>query len=99
MLSEIHKAHRQPLDQPCWLDENPNRPPVECRLRKISKSGGKLTCPAPDQVPNEFNLYLTRDGSVGRKCLVASREGSEIVFQFISGNVQKSPWLPVMLEA
>ena len=98
MLNEIHKAHRRLLDQPCWLDENLDRAPVECRLRKISKSGGKLICPATDQVPNEFDLYLTRDGNVGRKCLVTSREGNEIEFNFVSGDVQKSRWLPAMLE-
>ena len=98
MLSEIHKAHRRLLDLPCWLDEGMDRAPVECRLRKISKSGGKLSCPATDQVPNEFNLYLTRDGNVGRKCLVTSREGNEIEFNFVSGNVEKSRWLPAMLD-
>lgn len=58
-----------------------------------------MICLAPDQVPDEFNLYLTRDGKVGRKCIVTLRENSEIGFQFKSGIVQKPQWAPAVLEA
>jgi|SRR5665213_1611771 len=99
LSSEIRKAQQPALDQPCWLDEGLDKQPVECRLRKISKSGGKLILPTSKPVPDEFNLYLTRDGNVGRKCAVTKREGNEIEFKFVSGNVQKSRWLKTTLEA
>jgi hypothetical protein len=99
MFTENRKTRRQSLEQPCWLDKGADHPPAECRLSEISKSGGKLICPAPDQVPDEFNLYLTRDGKVGRKCVVVSRDSNEIGFQFKSGIVQKPQWAPAVLEA
>ncbi|HEY9716105.1 MAG TPA: hypothetical protein V6C69_01445 [Trichormus sp.] len=99
LMSEIRKAQQPALDQPCWLDEGLDKPPIESRLRQISKSGGSLICPTPNQVPDEFNLYLTRDGNVGRRCSMTKREGNEIGFKFLSGNVQKSSWLSAILEA
>lgn len=99
LSSEIREAQQPALDQPCWLDEGLDKPPIECRLRKISGSGGNLICPTPDHVPDEFNLYLTRDGNVGRRCSVTKREGNEIGFKFISGKVKKSIWLSTILEA
>ena len=91
-MTNRRKDARQPLDYPCWFAAGVNQSPNEGRLCDVSKSGAKLICEDPVQVPNEFNLYLTRDGTVGRKCRVVRRDGNEIGLHFLRQNVPKPQW-------
>ena len=91
VMTEKRKEPRQTLDYPCWLDLGPGRPPIECKITDVSKSGAKLTCDVP--VADEFVLYLTRDGKVGRRCKVVRRDQAVIGLNFVSRNVPKPKWL------
>ena len=92
MSREKRKEQRRPLDYPCWLDAGPNHPPIACRFFDVSKSGAKIICADPALIPTEFNLYLTRDGKVGRKCKVVRRDGNELGLHLASRNVPKPNW-------
>ena len=42
-----------------------------------------MTCNDPVCVPDNFVLYLTQDGNVGRKCRVVRREKNKMGLQFM----------------
>ena len=90
-MTEKRKETRQSLDYPCWLDLGPGHPPIECQIRDASRSGAKLICDVP--VADQFVLYLTRDGKVGRQCKVVRRDQGVIGLNFVSRNVPKPTWL------
>ena len=97
------KGDRQTIDHPCWIDVGHGRPPTQGRLCNVSVSGAKLTCEGAAELPNEFNLYLTHDGTVGRKCKVVRRTENEIGLRFLNRNVPKPNWLdlvvyPIVIE-
>jgi len=88
---ERRKDHRRTLASPCWVDAGAGKQPIECRISDISKIGAKVTCRTSDQLPNEFSLYLTRDGNVGRRCKIVRRDNDDIGLEFI-GNAAKPKW-------
>jgi hypothetical protein len=88
---ERRKDHRRTLASPCWVDAGAGKQPIECRISDISKIGAKLTCKTFDQLPDEFSLYLTRDGNVGRRCKTVRRDDDGIGLEFV-GNAAKPKW-------
>ena len=98
-MSEKRKETRQPLDYPCWLDAGPGQPPMRCHLRNISKSGASLICQNTSDIADQFALYLTQLGNVGRQCKVVRRDETELGLQFVSSDVPKPSWLVVVVEA
>jgi hypothetical protein len=87
------KDDRQTIDYPCWIDAGPDRPPIKGRLCDVSQTGAKLTCKDAAELPDKFNMYMTVEGNVGRRCKVARRVGNEIGLTFLSRNVPKPQWL------
>ena len=97
-MVEKRKDDRQSLDYPCWLSLGPGQPPIECRLSNVSKSGALLVCDTADvQIADEFALYLTRDGNIGRQCKVVRREKNTVGLHFVSRKVQKPNWLDALV--
>lgn len=94
--AEKRKDRRQTMNSTCWIDVGEGKNPIECHVANISDSGARLLCKAPDQLPDEFNLYLTRDGTVGRRCKVVRRGTTEAGLHFISRNVPKPDWPEVV---
>jgi hypothetical protein len=92
MVEEKRKEQRQTLSHPCWLDAGPDHPPIACRFVNISKSGAMIICADPALFPAEFNLYFTRDGRVGRKCIVVWRNGNELGLHLASRDVSAPNW-------
>jgi hypothetical protein len=92
-MSEKRKEARQPLDYPCWLDAGPGKPPLHGHLRNVSKSGARLICADTAKIADQFALYLTHLGNVGRKCKVVRRDENELGLQFVSSDVPKPSWL------
>ena len=93
MSADRRKDDRRAIDHPCWIDAGPGRPPAKGHLCDVSDSGAKLICEGSVALPDEFILYMTHDGSVGRKCKVARRTKNEIGLHFLSRKVPKPHWL------
>jgi hypothetical protein len=91
--ADRRKDSRRKLDQPCWIDVGPGRPPNKGLLSNVSPSGAKLIYDNSVELPDQFNLYMTHDGSVGRKCEIVRRAENEIGLRFLSQEVPKPQWL------
>jgi hypothetical protein len=55
----------------------------ECMVLDVSASGAKIEIKAPNEVPEQFTLLLSRDGKVRRQCQVIRRSDAEVGVQFI----------------
>lgn len=56
--------------------------PIRCLLKDVSSATAKVVLEAPAVLPDEFDLYLTQDGKVGRKCIVVWRGAQEYLIAF-----------------
>ncbi|MBI2714230.1 MAG: PilZ domain-containing protein [Rhizobiales bacterium] len=84
MLPEKRKARRRSLERRVWIDLGDGSPVVECVLRDISNTGGKLLFTAPKELPDQFVLRLSMDGRVARKCRGVWKSGNEIGVTFLA---------------
>lgn len=84
MLPEKRKARRRSLERRVWIDLGDGSPVVECMLRDISNTGGKLIFTEPKELPEQFVLRLVMDGRVARKCRVVWKSGNEIGVAFVA---------------
>jgi hypothetical protein len=93
MKAENRKAPRRALRYPAWveLDQSAVR---ECQLADVSRGGARLIIAAPDELPDEFVLRLSQDGSSRRKSRVVWRSPTEIGVEF-----QKEPKAKVVKVA
>ena len=103
MSSDRRKDDRRAIDRPCWIDVGPGCDPIRGHLRNISQSGAKLVCESFDKLPDQFVLFFTADGSVGRGCKVVRRVERDIGLHFVGRKVPKPSWIqteaaPVIVE-
>jgi hypothetical protein len=91
--ADKRKGHRRTIDHPCWIDGGTGQPPIKGHLDNVSHAGAKLTCEGSVELPDQFNLYMTHDGIVGRSCKVVWRAENEIGLHFVSRNVPRPHWL------
>jgi len=97
--ADRRRDDRRKIDQPCWIDAGPGLPPNKGLLCNVSNSGAKLICDGSAELPDVFALYMTHDGSVGRKCQVVRRGENEIGLHFLSRKVPKPHWLQAIAPA
>ena len=84
-MSIERRVHpRQTVDYPCWLSAGGTAAIIEGQINNISQSGAKLSLRLPGDIPDRFDLFMTRDGKVGRHCRVVWREGAEIGLEFVN---------------
>jgi hypothetical protein len=65
------KAKRRPMRRAALVSFAPAGKPLPCVVWDMSESGARLAIACPTaEVPREFHLLLTGDGSVRRHCEV-----------------------------
>ena len=82
MLAEKRKNSRKTFDRRAWIDLEDGTPVVACVLGNLSDSGAKFFISATRELPKEFVLRLTLNGSVARRCRVAWRKDREVGIAF-----------------
>jgi hypothetical protein len=82
MKSENRKTPRRVLHYPAWIEvgESTVR---ECQLSDVSRGGARLKIAIPDDLPDEFVLRLSQDGSSRRRSRVVWRSPTEIGVEFL----------------
>jgi hypothetical protein len=87
MSKEARKSIRRFLRQPGAIF-NAGSMLTKCVVLDVSASGAKIETPSPSEVPDEFDLLLSRDGKVHRKCQVVRRTEKEIGVRFVLSAVK-----------
>jgi hypothetical protein len=80
--AELRKRRRKPLHYAAWIVIGPTAQPRKCMLSDISDTGARLTGIQED-LPQEFLLLLSKDGSPRRRCRKVWRDGDRIGVEFI----------------
>src|SRR4051794_3677992 len=69
-----------------WVDAAPGQLPHKGHLCRVFTSGAKLICDESVNLPDQFNLYMTHDGSLGRRMAdPGSAQESRIVQVIVLG--------------
>ncbi len=82
MSKESRKHVRRVVRQPAAI-LNDGSILSECMVLDVSASGAKIEIKAPNEVPEQFILLLSRDGKVRRQCQVIRRSEADVGVQFI----------------
>jgi hypothetical protein len=73
-----------------WVSLNSARSPVECTVADISEIGAKIVVQLNMEIPQEFDLLLTPDGAVRRRCAVVWQSSDEIGLTFIGRKASRA---------
>jgi PilZ domain len=81
MVKDKRKAVRRPIRYTAWvaLDGNELH---GCVLSDISESGARIDIDETKEIPDQFNLLLSNNGSAQRKCRVIWRKPRQIGVSF-----------------
>jgi hypothetical protein len=90
MLSEKRRNSRKSFDRRAWIELGDGTPVIGCVLGNLSETGAKFFISATRELPKEFVLRLTPNGSVARKCRIAWRKDREVGVAFTARLVSMS---------
>jgi len=68
----------------CWIDVEHKPERIMCRLSEISELSARLEYSSPADLPDQFVLLFTIDGTVSRKCRIVERMDSEVEIEFLA---------------
>ena len=69
-----------PQNRPCWINAPGSTVLRQCSLRDFSDQRATVASLSP--LPDTFDLFLTLDSKLGRRCSVVSRSGNEVGVKF-----------------
>lgn len=77
MSKDQRRTRRRPLRRPAWVALSPNDL-RECVLFDVSDDGARIELDDTRDIPDQFILFLSRNGAARRNCKVAWRQGRQI---------------------
>ena len=84
MSKDRRKHIRHEVNYSCWLSSADASRLIEARVRNISEGGLKVVCRSQDEVPDNIDLFMTRDRKVARRCKVVWRSEDAIGLMFVT---------------
>lgn len=82
MRVENRKLRRVNLRLPVTIDAGEGTPLRNCTMIDVSEAGAKLRIDAPAVIPDEFVIWLSREGFPRRRCKVVWRTNNELGVAF-----------------
>jgi hypothetical protein len=80
--NEQRRSDRKTIRHTAWIAMSQPGEVKECVISDVSQTGARIDVGDPSDLPDEFMLFLTRNASMRRKCLVMWREGTQIGVYF-----------------
>src|ERR1700686_4244219 len=80
---EFRKAKRTPRRQAAWVVLDGGCSRFSCVMWDISEGGARIAAARAHVLPDEFGLFLTKDGKSRLLCRVAWRRGGQVGVQFV----------------
>jgi hypothetical protein len=90
MPAKRRLTRRTYLDRQAWVSLSGERSPVECMVADISETGAKIVVTLNIEIPQEFDLLLTPDGAVRRRCGVVWQSRDQIGLTFIGRKASRA---------
>jgi hypothetical protein len=102
MAAEKRKHGRRVIRYPAQIDAGTGAPLRECTLFDVSEDGAQIRIGQSQDLPDEFTLVQSHDGSARRRCTVMWRAGERIGVSFLVA-AKKTPapskWAGVAAQA
>jgi PilZ domain len=84
MSSNKRRTARQTVNSAAWLEIDGDARLRRCRLVDISANGARLIVENVDDIPDSFNLLLSRFGRLQYRCNVVRKRGDEVGVEFLA---------------
>jgi hypothetical protein len=78
------KHVRREVNYACWIGAGDPPSLIRGKVRNISEGGAKVVCRTKIEFPETIDLYMTKDGSVGRRCKVVWRSDDAMGLMFVA---------------
>jgi hypothetical protein len=75
---EQRQFPRHRVDSPAWVDFGDGALMRRCTLWDVSENGARIVIEEPADVPTEFLLILSADGTARRRCRIIWRSDNQI---------------------
>lgn len=92
--NERRRERRHTVNLPATIRAALESSKIECCVRDVSASGAQIAVEGAE-VPDDFVLCLSADGTVSRICKVVWRKGSAIGVKFAVGRKKEATVAPV----
>jgi PilZ domain len=83
MSTNNRRTSRQAINSPAWLEIGSDARLRRCKLVDISANGARLIVENNENIPDGFNLLLSRFGSPSYHCTVVWKQGDEMGVEFL----------------
>ena len=80
---EKRQSPRHRVQCPAWVDCGVGSQLRSCTVWDMSDAGARISIDAPAEVPGEFSLVFTIDGSVRRRCQVVWRSDGQLGARYL----------------
>ena len=81
-MFQMRHTSRETANLPAWIESHNSSLLERCKLVDISEKGARLTFDDIDNLPEQFNLHLSRVGQSPKQCRIIWRRGNEIGVEF-----------------
>jgi len=88
MSAERRRRRRKPIGADGFLYGLEGQPIGPCQVKDVSEGGAMLAHSAPDELPGQFVLSLSRNGQVRRQCKMVWRANNHIGVRFTETSTQ-----------
>jgi hypothetical protein len=83
MSSNKRRTARQTVNSAAWLEIDGDARLRRCRLVDISANGARLIVENVDDIPDSFNLLLSRFGRLQYRCNVVRKPATKWALSFL----------------
>jgi hypothetical protein len=81
-FAEKRKQFRRTVRYPARIETADDAEPIKCFLCDASQEGALLQVDNPADLPDEFTLLLSSDGSARRRCAIKWRTETQVGVEF-----------------
>ena len=87
MSNEKRKSPRKAITADGYIYDLRGQAIGPCQVRDVSKGGAKILHSISADFPREFQLLLSRDGRVRRRCRIVWQSAGQIGVRFVAERV------------
>ena len=90
---ELRRSTRKDVHFPAWIDVSDGSNPRNCTVLDVSEDGARIALASPCELPTEFWLVLSKDGTRRRRCRMVWRSEGEMGVNYL-GPIQSDFFPP-----
>ena len=81
---EQRRSIREAVSFSAWISPGHGAAVLPCMVLDVSEHGARIELASPAEIPDDFRLFLTNDGSRQRRCRVVWRSDAQIGVSYMA---------------